>query len=208
MDIFDAIRNSDVDEVRRLINSGANLHVRLIDVSQYTPLHYACLFDNEEIVDLLLNSGAEINIRDMYGNTPLIDVADLGNIKYAKKLLKKGADVNAQNDWGQTALWMAAGNYDSDMIKLLMDYGADPHLETSNPLWHEQNTPFIYADKVDKAIILENLFERNKRKKSKKNLLSLVKSGKFSIDINKEVGKFLIGKKNKKRSKKRSKRII
>lgn len=53
---------------------------------------------NLAIIELLLKHGADIEIRDNKGNTPLLQAVALGNQEIAKLLLKKGADPEATND--------------------------------------------------------------------------------------------------------------
>jgi len=60
-----------------------------------------------EIVTLLLNQGADVNIRDRKGETPLMRTAAEGQLGLVTMLIEKGADVNAQATKGETALMYA-----------------------------------------------------------------------------------------------------
>jgi len=51
------------------LNHGANIHATDNDGS--TPLHFAAEYGNLEVVKLLLKRGADKNLKDKYGNTPL-----------------------------------------------------------------------------------------------------------------------------------------
>ena len=62
------------------------------------------------IARLLLEAGADVNLRNDHGSTPLHSVAAMppaGNA-VASALLERGADVNARNDFGHTPLHAAA----------------------------------------------------------------------------------------------------
>ena len=70
--------------VKLLLDSGAKLTP--------TPylLHYAILHQHVEMVELLLESGSLVNLRDNQGNTPLITAAISGQSNIVKILLKYG----------------------------------------------------------------------------------------------------------------------
>jgi ankyrin repeat protein len=67
------------------------------------PLHVYTLYNNlnEQILDLFLKNGADINGIDMYGETPLHYAYMQGNKKIIDLLLKKGADMNIKNKQGK-----------------------------------------------------------------------------------------------------------
>ncbi|EKX34971.1 hypothetical protein GUITHDRAFT_42184, partial [Guillardia theta CCMP2712] len=59
----------DVDTVRILLRQGANIDEKNYDGR--TVLHIACAEGNYRMVEVLLNHGADKNIKDRWGNTPL-----------------------------------------------------------------------------------------------------------------------------------------
>jgi hypothetical protein len=84
-------------------------------------LHLPFFISNIEIVKLLLDKGADVNLTDKYGNTPLHLAASDGHIEIVKLLLEKGSDVNSKrrND-GTTPLYWAALNGHIEIVKLLL----------------------------------------------------------------------------------------
>ena len=79
--------------------------VRYID-SEY-PVHLACQRQTPEaskILVILLQNGADINLRDKRGLTPLITACQYGNTGMAHKLLRYGANGNLCSSDGNTAL--------------------------------------------------------------------------------------------------------
>src|SRR5713226_2238761 len=68
-------------------------------------------------------SGADVNLRDARGSTPLMHAAAVGSLEAMKFLLKAGADVNAKNGLDATALiW---GALDPAKVRLLVNAGAN-----------------------------------------------------------------------------------
>jgi ankyrin repeat protein len=70
----------------------------------------------------MIASGADVNLRDGRGSTPLMNAAAVGSLEAMKLLLKAGADVNAKNGLDTTALiW---GALDPAKVRLLVEAGA------------------------------------------------------------------------------------
>jgi len=98
---------------RLLIEKGANLNAVTND-SHETPLHWAVAkayyYNNTDLIKLLLESGADPNLEDQKGNTPL-DIA-INNFGYnrnqyknvIKLLLEYGANANKRDENGRTPL--------------------------------------------------------------------------------------------------------
>ena len=90
-----------------------------------------------ECVKLLLEHGADINIKENYGWTALHMACRYCNedssIECVKLLLEHGADVNAKENDGWTALHLACRycNEDSSIecVKLLLEHGADINIK-------------------------------------------------------------------------------
>jgi ankyrin repeat protein len=79
-----------------------------------------------EIVKLLLEKGADVNVEDGDGGTALHRAACMGHEAVARQLLENGADVNARrkdNVW--TPLREAAGSGHEAVVRLLLENGAD-----------------------------------------------------------------------------------
>ena len=86
--------------------------------------------DDTTLLTQKLESGASVNVKDAYGQTPLMYAAtSASNPEVITLLLAAGADINAQTDTGWTALMYAArDNQNPEMILTLMNAGADPTL--------------------------------------------------------------------------------
>lgn len=101
-----------------------------------TPLHVAVLANRPEMVDLLLRSGAKLNIPDRRGNTPVhlacqkglveILIIMLESLTQADKLPREGLlvleqHIESTNFDGQTCLHLAATNDQRNIIELLVN---------------------------------------------------------------------------------------
>ena len=106
-----------------------------------TPLIKAALSGDIDAVCMLLDQGANVKARDMFGRTPLIaaaatpcQLACLLNI--VRLLLDYGSDINAQNTHGRTALMEAVSKGGSqrqrEMIQLLLSRNPDISLRDKN----------------------------------------------------------------------------
>lgn len=79
----------------------------------------------EDITKILLENGADVNIRGREGKTPLWWAARERRNEIVILLLNRGANIDIP-DWNRcTPLWIAAMLEDSDMTKLLITMGAD-----------------------------------------------------------------------------------
>lgn len=80
---------------------------------QWSPLHYAAFAGHQEIVELLLAAGADINARSTNGSTVLMMAVREGHAELARRLLAAGADPSLRNEAEEDALqWaMRHGHY-------------------------------------------------------------------------------------------------
>ena len=120
MPLLDAVHQENVGVVREHMESGTNPNKMFVwpgrDLAGASALHLAVWVEHEEITDLLLKNGADINIRarDEHGGTPLHWAAFLGYKQMAEMLVEAGADINAPDNDGNTPLDAALSNPDLD----------------------------------------------------------------------------------------------
>lgn len=87
-------------------------------------LAYVVIENYQEAAKFLLECGADINTRDMSGETPLIQAAGLGYGEMVALLLEKGAEVGAQDESDETALVKAARHGYAEICEALLAAGA------------------------------------------------------------------------------------
>ena len=88
-----------------------------------SPLMMAALKGHTELVQLLINKGADIN---KTGWTPLHYAASFGHLQIMQMLLDAHAYLDAESPNGSTPLMMAAQYGTPSAVKLLLEAGADP----------------------------------------------------------------------------------
>ena len=130
--LLQAIAQSDVKEVKRLIQSGAKLDVEDANFSNRTALHVAVETGNVEIARMLLDAGAKINALTTAKETALLMIDKDATPELVRLLIERGANVNAQNEEGETALMKAADDENLEIVRFLLDGGANPNLKNSD----------------------------------------------------------------------------
>jgi ankyrin repeat protein len=116
------IRANDMTGLRTLamtraaVNSEDKLHSR--------PLHYAAIYGSVESVRILLAAGADPNICNQQGATPLIYAA--WNYEKTRLLVEKGATVNVATKNGVTPLMIASSVHGNvATVRYLIEHHAD-----------------------------------------------------------------------------------
>jgi ankyrin repeat protein len=123
-----AVSNQDIETIRLLQQYNGNPN-GIFGNMPHTPLQMASRDGSKEIVELLLEHGAEVNAPPAkeFGATALQFAAIKGLLGIAHLLLEYGADVNAPpaEVGGRTALEGAAEHGRIDMVQLLLNAGAN-----------------------------------------------------------------------------------
>ena len=117
-EIFRAVAMDDVRELKKLIDSGANVNM----VGKYgaTPLWHAVERDYIDCVRLLLSAGAETDIADRNGVTVLQKAIKENRPECLSMLIEAGVDVNRCNNNGWQPLWYAAYKGHAECVELLL----------------------------------------------------------------------------------------
>ena len=132
---------------KELIEAGVDVNER--DYKEYTALIYAVSERYLDIVELLISSGAHINIK-VDGITALMHASDDGYQEIVELLIKSGADVNAKDNEGRTALMRASEDGYQEIVELLIKSGADVNAKDN-----DGDTALEYAATDDIAELLE-----------------------------------------------------
>ncbi|XP_029013567.1 caskin-1 isoform X2 [Betta splendens] len=110
----------------KLLGSAKKVNVNFQDTDGFSPLHHASLNGNVELISLLLESQAAVDIRDQKGMRPLHYAAWQGKAEPMKMLLKSGSSVNGQSDEGQIPLHLSAQHGHYDVSEMLLQHQSNP----------------------------------------------------------------------------------
>jgi hypothetical protein len=100
-----------------------------------TQLHHCAINSLTTSVKRLLSiRNINVNVKDVYGITPLHWAVEIGHIEIIRLLLQNGADVNAKSRWDRTPLHCSAYHGHVDILHLLVENGADLEAQ-SNGGW-------------------------------------------------------------------------
>ena len=143
--LFEAVKVNNAATVAKLLEQSANPEAlansasetaaknrqgRVMFISRIGSLRQAAERGNTEIVNLLIQSGANPDQPDSYDITPLMMAALQGHYDTALRLIKLGANVNAKDKSNQTPLkYVQVGGgtnaeQKAQLTKLLKDNGA------------------------------------------------------------------------------------
>jgi ankyrin repeat protein len=102
--LFD-VKSAEIAQV--LIDAGADVNAKSIYERIPTPVFEYCDDDDLDILKLLIEAGADLEVRDGEGNTPLLKAVRYDN-EAAILLMDAGADIHVRNNEGYTPLLLAA----------------------------------------------------------------------------------------------------
>ncbi|KAG5886160.1 hypothetical protein JTB14_024840 [Gonioctena quinquepunctata] len=103
------------------------ININMCDITGHTPLHVAAKFGRPEILRLILDSGASVNVQtynDLY--TPLHLACIFQHTQIVQELVKCGnSKIDKQDFKGNTALHHACAANDLKIVRILLDNGAN-----------------------------------------------------------------------------------
>ncbi|MCP5545247.1 MAG: ankyrin repeat domain-containing protein [Akkermansiaceae bacterium] len=128
-DLGKAVENGDVNEVRRLLDGGADPNRRIPDSDlEHTALFLAVKGDKPEITKTLLEAGADPRIEDENGDPVMVYAADAERVEHARLLIQHGVGINSRSSSGSTCLIRGARYEKTADVRAKLDLGADPDL--------------------------------------------------------------------------------
>ncbi|XP_042654239.1 caskin-1 [Tyto alba] len=110
----------------KLLGSAKRVNVNFQDTDGFSALHHAALNGNTELISLLLEAQAAVDIKDNKGMRPLHYAAWQGKKEPMKMVLKAGSSVNIPSDEGQIPLHLAAQHGHYDVSEMLLQHQSNP----------------------------------------------------------------------------------
>jgi len=162
-----------------------------------------CLIDatrqgkSETTIKDYLKQGADINCKDDYDWSPLMNAARCGHMLLVKLYLRQGADINARDRYDWAAIHWAVAKGHHDVYRVLLENGADVKLgnkgtgalnvmmkSLSNVNIFTEMLDFLNAEEREQTRLLEEKKKRKQLKNGKKiaignRILSLLQDNKL-----------------------------
>jgi cytohesin len=148
-----AVKANDVQAVRTLIKSGADVNVRSGDGA--TPLLWAANNGSVEIARLLIAGKAQVDAVNDFGITPLLQASRTGDSAMVDLLLRSGANPSKAHPEGETPLQAAARSGSVATVRLLLARGVDVNA-TENV---QNTTPLMWAAAEGHIDVVDVLIE-------------------------------------------------
>lgn len=148
--LWQAAYNGDVAVATKLLQKGTDIETR--DTSGWTPLFIAVQKHRTAMVKLLLENGAEPDVKCNLGlRTPLHQAAEAGHEDLVELLLTHKANPNLYNDLKRRPLVFAAAEGHLAVVKMLLDNGAWPQTK------EDPQTPLYWAKRHEYEDIVQLL---------------------------------------------------
>ncbi|KAJ5700867.1 hypothetical protein N7493_011913 [Penicillium malachiteum] len=159
-----AVFRGDFDIVKLLLETEA--YVNASDCVGQTPLSYAAAYDQSdvmaswfdagaglpaesdysEIVELLIEKGADVELRDKDQDTPLLLAVRHGCFNVVKLILDFGAELDVKDKYQHTLLSLVAARGYSEIMRILLKEEAEGAKKSTTNVWDEgQETPLSHA---------------------------------------------------------------
>ncbi|XP_018330133.2 ankyrin repeat and MYND domain-containing protein 2 [Agrilus planipennis] len=140
--IFEAIEKNDVVSLKNLLVNKQN--VNILDENLMTPLQHAAYKGNKEMVQALLDQGADVNLcKHVHEYTALHFAGLSGNAEVCSLLLLAGAKTNAVNSVGRTAAQMAAFVGNHNCVATINNFVPKNEIDYYNTLQGQQTKPYL-----------------------------------------------------------------
>ena len=162
--LWNAVIYGNTGKVKNLLSTGM-LNVNYVRGCDFrTPLLEAAYYGQKDVVQLLLDRGADPNKEDAYGWTPLSETQRCGP-DVVQLLLDRGADPKKTGLCGLTPLHEAVINNQKDVVKMLLNAGAE--VDTADafgrtPLYCALECMAMYGNKEVVLLLLRKGADHNK----------------------------------------------
>ena len=126
-EFLEAVKDREGEKVTDMLNEPGSVIVNTRDLaSGETAMHIVTKRQDVLWIRFLADRGANPNIADKRGVTPLMLATSLNFVDCVEALIAAGARVEVTNDTGETPLIAAVHARNSSLVRLLLDKGANP----------------------------------------------------------------------------------
>jgi tankyrase len=172
--LLDAAKKGDLARVQKLLTA-ENINCRDSHGRNSTPLHLAAGYNNYEVVEYLLENGANVNVVDKGGLIALHNASSFGHLEIAAILIKYNTLIDSTDKWGMMIIFLSAIKFHhhlsslgftplheaaqkgrTQLCSLLLAHGANPFLKNQ-----EAQTAFDLASADDvRSLLQDAMFAR------------------------------------------------
>ncbi|XP_050304527.1 ankyrin repeat and MYND domain-containing protein 2 [Anthonomus grandis grandis] len=140
--IFEAVTNNDAGLLKNALSENSN--VNIFDENRITPLQHAAYKGNKEIVQILLDHGANVNLCEHQHNYSALHFAALsGNSDICLLLLEAGAKSTETNTVGRTPSQMAAFVGHHNCVSVINNFVPKEEVEYYTHASGTSSTPYL-----------------------------------------------------------------
>ncbi|XP_051571570.1 caskin-2-like isoform X2 [Myxocyprinus asiaticus] len=166
-DLLQAVKNGDLATTQKLLTkvkasrskllgSTKRLNINYQDPDGFSALHHAALTGTTELLSLLLEAQAVVDIKDSNGMRPLHYAAWQGKADSVLMLLRTGAAVNGASHDGQIPLHLASQYGHYDVSEMLLQHQSNPCM-----LNKAKKTPLDLACEFGRVKVAQLLLNSN-----------------------------------------------
>jgi ankyrin repeat protein len=147
--------------VEAMLDMGADVNATY-EHYKITPLHIAVSKGDQNIVEALLEKGANVEAKDKDGYNPLHIAVTKQNQKIVEALLEKGANVEVKDNYDQTPLHIAILKENKNIVEALLKHDADVEAQNKfgltplhQALMYRNGNPVIVEALLEKGANVE-----------------------------------------------------
>jgi len=130
----------DLDKMRSFLNQGGKLDMQFVDkfhseggkksISKRSSLLCAVQQNSQPVAEFLITKGADVNTKDLFGQTPLHHAVINQNQSMIELLLSHQADINAKDKFGNTPLYFVFQQVNQDLRYSIEHFTGDNAIES------------------------------------------------------------------------------
>ncbi len=165
--LFQLAMEGDIAKLKENLDKCGNHDLNTQNKSGMTLLHIAAMNNDVDMVELLLKSGAKVEVKDSSGKNGFLHAAKMSNsLEILDLLVSYGGNVNIKGTRGRTALFEAAQANRIENVEYLCCAGADANIG------EERNgtTPIHLVAQENNINILEILLKTSTTDVNRRNI--------------------------------------
>jgi ankyrin repeat protein len=116
-----AVEQGSVEIVKMLLDHGWSIDNFVVSKSCQTALFFASQLQKKDMVRFLVDQGANVDLANKKGESPLLFSCYDGNLSDVKFLIESGANLEAKNNLGHTPLHKAAMGGHLEIVQFLIE---------------------------------------------------------------------------------------